>query len=73
MKQIQLYLNNWDKFQGQTIRNVVKFFEKAVLKGYDIPVQQVGTSSTYQKVPQEMNYDQRKYDDSFYNGLYENV
>lgn len=70
-EQIQLYLNNWDKFQYQNIGNVAKFFEGAVLKSYDIPVSQKGTDKT--KVPQETNYEQRKYDDDFYKSLYDNT
>lgn len=70
-EQIQLYLNNWDKFQYKNIGNVAKFFEGAVLKSYDIPVSQKGTDKS--KVPQETNYDQRKYDDDFYKSLYDNI
>lgn len=57
--QIYLYLQNWDKFQYQDIKNVSRFFENAVLKPYDIPT----TSKGKNKVAQETNYKQRSNDD----------
>lgn len=64
---INLYFSNIDKF---TYTNPIAFFTIAIKKEYEIPKRK---KSLKQKVPQSNNFEQRKYDDEFFDSLYENV
>ncbi len=66
-KKIREKLDNWDSYAVTRILNCVGFFISAVNNDYPIPVSQ--NLNGY--VSQKHNYKQRKYDDDFYESLYE--
>ncbi len=59
---IKLYLDNWSKFTPG--RNPIGFFVKACVEKYDIP------KMINNKPVQAMNYEQREYNDEFFDSLY---
>jgi len=59
---IKLYLDNWSKFTPG--KNPVGFFINACVEKYDIP------KMIHNKPIQSMNYEQREYDDEFFDSLY---
>jgi plasmid replication initiation protein len=59
---IKLYLDNWSKFTPGI--NPIGFFVKACVEKYDIP------KMINNKPVQAMNYEQREYDDEFFDSLY---
>jgi plasmid replication initiation protein len=62
---IKLYLDNWSKFTPG--KNPVGFFINACIEKYDIP------KTIYNKPIQATNYEQREYDDEFFDNLYVNL
>jgi len=62
---INYYLENWSKFKGISMKNKQGFFIAAVVNKYPFPSNQMPSQST--------NYEQREYDDYYYNSLYDNV
>ena len=60
---VKKYIDNWEKFKHQTIKNVLGFFIVAVIQEFDIPVKQNGTYA---------NFEQRNYTEEDFNKLYEN-
>ncbi len=66
-KKIREKLDNWSQYAVTKILNCVGFFISAVNNDYPIPVSQ--NLNGY--VSQKHNYKQRKYDDDFYESLYE--
>lgn len=64
---MNFYLQNWVKFATQNMSSKIGFFVNCVRKGYDLPEQQMG------KPIQAMNYEQRQYDDDYYESLYDNL
>lgn len=59
---VKKYIDNWDKFQHQSIKNVLGFFLVAVTKEFDIPTEQ----------QHKADYEQRNYDEEELNKLYAN-
>lgn len=60
---VKKYIDNWEKFKHQTIKNVLGFFIVAVIQEFDIPTQQ---NASYN------NYEQREYSEEELNKLYSN-
>jgi len=69
LETINYYLDNWDKFKNRNKENVTGYFINAVIDKYNIPKEEKGKS----KPVQSTNYEQRKYDDDFFNNLYDNI
>lgn len=67
---INYYLDNWSKFKGVGMKSKQGFFIAAVVNKYSFPDKQQG--ETY-KPAQALNYEQREYDDEFYDSLYCNL
>lgn len=65
---IRSYLDNWSKFNGSK-NNVVGYFIDMVTKEYDIPKSVNGKQN---KPEQSTNFEQRVYDDEYFESLYEN-
>lgn len=65
---IRSYLDNWSKFNGSK-NNVVGYFIDMVTKEYDIPKSVNGKQN---KPEQSTNFEQRVYDDDYFESLYEN-
>lgn len=60
---VKKYIDNWEKFKHQTIKNVLGFFIVAVIQEFDIPTKQNANHS---------NYEQREYTEEELNKLYAN-
>lgn len=67
---INYYLDNWAKFKGVSMDNKQGYFIKAVVDKYPFPEKQQGE---IYKPPQALNYEQREYDDEFFDSLYVNL
>jgi len=65
LENIKSYLDNWYKFTPS--KNPLGFFIKACTEKYNIP------KTINNKPPQETNYEQREYDDEFFDSLYKNL
>lgn len=65
---IDSYLKNWDKFKYKTKENPVGFFLNCVINKIPIPERQQGNY----KPSQAYNFEQREYDDEFFESLYDN-
>ena len=64
---VKKYIDNWDKFKHQTIKNVLGFFIVAVTQEFDIPTEQE------QKQQENYNgYEQRHYTEEELQRLYNN-
>ncbi len=61
---VKKYIDNWDKFKHQSIKNILGFFIVAVTQEFDIPSKQNGNNYN--------NYEQRKYTEEELNKLYRN-
>ena len=61
---VKKYIDNWEKFKHQSIKNVLGFFIVAVTQEFDIPTKQ--QKSGYS------NYKQREYTEEELNKLYKN-
>lgn len=61
---VKKYIDNWDKFKHQSIKNVLGFFIVAVTQEFDIPSKQNGNSYK--------DYEQREYTEEELNKLYKN-
>jgi len=68
-EKIREKLSHWDRFAVTKIMNTVGFFIAAV--NGDFPIPKSLNLNGY--VAQKHNYEQRKYDDDFYNSLYEDT
>jgi plasmid replication initiation protein len=68
---IKYYLKNWGSFDYKTKKDPVGFFLYCVINKTPIPKSQNGTGYAY-KPEQSRNFDQREYDDDFFESLYEN-
>lgn len=62
---VKKYIDNWDKFKHQTIKNVLGFFIVAVTQEFDIPTEQ-NQQKSYN------NYEQRNYTEEELQRLYIN-
>lgn len=71
MPEIVHYINNWDKLKSNKY-NPAGFFINAVLNSYVIPEPTELSSMSYRKPVQSTNYEQREYDDEFFENLYDN-
>jgi hypothetical protein len=73
IEKIEYYINNYDKFKSSK-HNSVGYFIKAVEEEYTLPVEYITEYSTNnnQKPMQSTNFEQRVYDEEFYEGLYDN-
>lgn len=60
---VKKYIDNWDKFKHQSIKNILGFFIVAVTQEFDIPTKQNGNCK---------NYEQREYTEEELNKLYKN-
>lgn len=67
IKNINYYLDNWNKFKNISKDNVSGWFIKCVINKYQVPISHTA------KPIQSQNYEQRKYDDNFFNSLYDNI
>ena len=70
---LNLYFNNFDKFLGVTtkeIKNVAGYFYNTVLEEYPLPIIK---EKVIDKPIQATNYEQREYDDEFFDSLYVNL
>lgn len=61
---VKKYIDNWDKFKHQSIKNVLGFFIVAVTQEFDIP--------TEQNANNHKNYEQREYTEEELKKLYSN-
>jgi hypothetical protein len=66
--QIDYYLNNWDSFNYKNMENKVGFLINCAIKNEPLPSKQMGIY----KPEQSRNFDQREYDDEFFESLYDN-
>lgn len=69
LERIQYYLDNYHLFKVSK-HNPVGFLIDAIKKGYSLPKEEINNYS--QKPIQSTNFDQRKYDDEFFESLYDN-
>lgn len=60
---VKYYIDNWDKFKHQSIKNVLGFFVVAVTQEFDIPTKQKASYN---------NYNQRNYTEEDLKHLYAN-
>lgn len=67
---IRYYLNNWNSFDYKTKNDPVGFLLYCVINKKPIPTTQNGTGY---KPEQSTNFDQRIYDDEFFDSLYDNL
>jgi plasmid replication initiation protein len=68
-KKVEYYLDNYKKFKASK-HNPTGFLIKAIMEEYDIPQEEINTFN--QKPVQSTNFDQRVYDDDFFESLYDN-
>jgi plasmid replication initiation protein len=66
---VRFYINNFYKFmQYSNVKEPVRLFYKAVINEYSLPKEQ----PKFNKPEQSRNFDQREYDDEFFESLYDN-
>jgi len=70
---IRKYLESWDLFSNQNIRNVSGFFYSAVMNEYITPVSKTISSSARPFIPGLASFEQRQYDKDYFESLYEAV
>jgi len=68
---IKHYLQNWHKFDFKSKDNPTGFFLSLVKRNVAIPKKQEGQYSNNKPI-QSTNFDQRVYDDEFFDSLYDN-
>jgi hypothetical protein len=69
---VKFYLTNFHKFQNSK-HNAVGYFVKMIENEYSLPVEQKTNYNANNSKPiQSTNFDQREYDDEFFDNLYEN-
>jgi plasmid replication initiation protein len=66
---IYYYLENWEKFDYKKLNNPVGFLFKCVEDKISLPIHRQGMGN---KPEQATNFEQREYDDEFFESLYEN-
>jgi hypothetical protein len=71
LETITYYLDNWKKFDGINMTSEVGFFIDACIKKYPFPKSKKGMVNN--QPIQATNYEQREYDDEFYDSLYNNL
>jgi plasmid replication initiation protein len=69
-EKVELYLNNYNKFKNNK-HNPAGFLIKAITDEYEIPVEE--KNNYFNKPVQSTNFDQREYDDDFFESLYDNL
>jgi hypothetical protein len=71
---MKYYLCNWDKFKFKTKDNPIGFFLSCVINKIPFPTKENGTYSQGDGnyIPQQHNFEQREYDDDYYESLYDN-
>jgi len=69
-EKVEHYLNNYKKFKVSK-HNPTGFLIKAIMEEYDIPQEEINNYNG-QKPIQSTNFDQRVYDDDFFESLYDN-
>lgn len=69
IEKIEFYLDNWHKFDCTGKKSIAGFFYHAVMGEYELPKQEKGIGF---KPIQATNYQQREYDDDYYESLYDN-
>jgi len=71
---VNYYLDNWNKFDGISMKSKMGFFISACIEGYSLPLAQNGQNNcgVYQP-PQSTNYEQREYSDEDLESLYANA
>jgi len=67
---INLYLDNYHKFKINK-HNPTGFIIKAIMDEYPIPVEEININQASKPI-QSTNFDQRVYDDDFFDSLYDN-
>ena len=70
LETIAYYLDNWKKFDSVNMSSEVGFFIDACIKKYPFPKSKKGMVNN--QPIQATNYEQREYDDEFFDGLYIN-
>jgi plasmid replication initiation protein len=65
---IYYYLDNWNAFSHKSKKDPVGFLLSCVINKVPVPKEQVG----FNKPEQSRNFDQREYDDDFFESLYDN-
>lgn len=70
---IKYYLDNWNKFKTVNMKTKVGFFINAIIENYPFPEVQKGKELVSNKPIQSTNYEQREYDDEYFNSLYDNA
>jgi plasmid replication initiation protein len=65
---IYYYLDNWKAFNYKSKENAVGFLLQCIINDVPIPVRQSG----FTKPEQSYNFDQREYDDEYFESLYDN-
>ena len=68
---VTLYLDNYHKFKINK-HNPAGFIIKAIMDEYPIPEEEINSYDS-QKPIQSLNFEQRQYDDEYFESLYENV
>jgi plasmid replication initiation protein len=66
---IYYYLDHWDSFDYKRLKNPVGFLLMCVEDKIPLPVSRAGTGN---KPEQSTNFEQREYDDEFFENLYDN-
>jgi plasmid replication initiation protein len=67
-EKIHYYLKNWKRFSHKSKKDPIGFFLSCVINEISIPKEQIG----FNKPEQSYNFDQREYDDEFFESLYDN-
>lgn len=70
IEKVKYYLDNWKKFRNINKGNITGFFIRAVERNYPIPKNEY---RQLDKPAQALNYEQREYDDKFFDNLYDNI
>lgn len=68
-EKIFYYLDNWSSYNYKSKENPVGFLLKCVINNESIPIRQ----GRHLKPEQSYNFDQREYDDEFFEDLYDNL
>jgi hypothetical protein len=71
-KNIYFYLKNWHRFSYKNKKDPVAFFMHCVINKKELPKKQSGNQINYNKPIKSTNFEQRKYDDAFFESLYDN-
>ena len=71
IEDINFYIENWSRFDCTRKNNPPGFFCQAVREKYQLPQAQKSRDN-FQPI-QSTNYEQREYDDDFFNSLYDNI